>query len=184
MNENLTFSQPLRDVRLATAEELARDTAAYERGRREAEQSSSETLEAQRRELIEPARQVLAALQQAMPRAIEDCRHSLASLALEVAQKLVAGMPISAEVVEAAVLDALKHVEQTTECTVLLHPDDLALFQTLDANGWAANGAGATIHFEGSPHISRGGCLVKTRFGVVDARRETKLEQLQEAIES
>jgi len=33
-----------------------------------------------------------------------------------------------------------------------------------------------------SSEVSRGGCLIQTRFGLVDARRETKLEQLQQTL--
>ena len=36
------------------------------------------------------------------------------------------------------------------------------------------------LRFVHSPEATRGGCIVQTRFGVIDARRETKLEQLQQ----
>jgi flagellar biosynthesis/type III secretory pathway protein FliH len=35
-----------------------------------------------------------------------------------------------------------------------------------------------------STEVSRGGCVVQTRFGVIDARRETKLELLQESLKN
>ena len=53
----------------------------------------------------------------------------MVSLALAVSQKLVAGLPISAEMVEAAVRDALAQVEGAARFTVRLHQADLELLQ-------------------------------------------------------
>ena len=42
--------------------------------------------------------------------------------------------------------------------------------------------AGHAGFFSTSADVTRGGCIVQTRFGVVDARREIKLEQLRKAL--
>jgi flagellum-specific ATP synthase len=34
------------------------------------------------------------------------------------------------------------------------------------------------MHFIPSPEVSRGGCMVRTKFGLIDARRETRLERI------
>jgi flagellar biosynthesis/type III secretory pathway protein FliH len=38
------------------------------------------------------------------------------------------------------------------------------------------------MRFHRSPDISRGGCIVKTRFGIIDARREVKLAELEKTV--
>jgi hypothetical protein len=38
------------------------------------------------------------------------------------------------------------------------------------------------VHFHTSVEVTRGGCLVETRFGVIDARRETKLELIRQSL--
>ena len=38
------------------------------------------------------------------------------------------------------------------------------------------------VNFQSTDTVSRGGCLVHTRFGTIDARRETKIELLQKAM--
>jgi flagellar assembly protein FliH len=101
----------------------------------------------------------------------------LVSIALEVAQKLVGDLPISVPMVEAAVRDALLQVEGTEQLTVRLHPADLDLLQKAGSpvlNTEASN----ECRFLGSAEVTRGGCLVQTRFGIVDARRETKFDLL------
>jgi flagellar biosynthesis/type III secretory pathway protein FliH len=41
-----------------------------------------------------------------------------------------------------------------------------------------------SIRFHDSPEVGRGGCLVQTRFGAIDARRETKLELIRKSLVS
>jgi flagellar assembly protein FliH len=182
MTETLQFTQPPRDIHLTTEEEMTREQAAYERGRRDSESALNQLLLDQRLELVEALQNTLVSLRRAMPQVIEDSRQQLVLLALEVAHKLTAGIPISAEMVEAAVRDALAHVGQATECTVYLHPEDLKLLRQLEATSLPVNGANDAVKFESSVEVTRGGCLVKTKFGVIDASRETKLEQLQKTL--
>jgi flagellar assembly protein FliH len=84
--------------------------------------------------------------------------------------------------VEAVVREALKQVEDTAEIVIQLHPDDLALLRKHESpllNGLPETGP---LRFAGSPEVTRGGCIVQTRFGMIDARRETKLEQLRKTL--
>jgi len=162
---SVQLPKPPRDVRLATNSERA----AYERGLRDGEATLREQLLTQRNEFLELQRGVLDSLRQAVPQVVHDSESALIALALEAAQRLVAGMPVSAEMVQSVVRESLAQVEDTTEITVSLHPEDLALLQPAAEN---------KMHFQASPEVTRGGCLVQTRFGVIDARRETKLELL------
>ena len=139
-SETLRLSRPLRDVRaagLATGSCAGAATAApdalqasYERGRIDGEKALSEQLLKQRAEMQTVLSGVLASLSQAVPQVIRDGESLIVSLALEVAQKLVADMPISVPMVEAAVRDALAQVEGTAKFTVRLHPADLELLQS------------------------------------------------------
>jgi flagellar assembly protein FliH len=84
--------------------------------------------------------------------------------------------------VDAVIREALRQVEDTAEIIIQLHPDDLALLRQHNApllNGLPETGP---LRFAGAPEVTRGGCIVQTRFGLVDARRETKLEQLRQAL--
>jgi flagellar biosynthesis/type III secretory pathway protein FliH len=38
------------------------------------------------------------------------------------------------------------------------------------------------IRFQSSSQVSRGGCIVQTHFGVLDARRETKTGMLEKTL--
>jgi flagellar assembly protein FliH len=84
-------------------------------------------------------------------------------------------------VVEAAIREALTQVEETANVHVLLHAEDLALLRSSDSELVADAGSGR-LRLTSSPEVTRGGCVVRTHFGEVDARRETKLEQVRKAL--
>jgi len=114
---------------------------------------------------------------------VRSAERNLVTLALEIARKLVAGLPVSAEMVEAAVRDALAQVEQATEFLVQLHPADLALLEKHGSPLLHETSESRQLRFQASTEVTPGGCLVLTRFGTVDARRETKLDLLQRSLQ-
>jgi flagellar biosynthesis/type III secretory pathway protein FliH len=90
--------------------------------------------------------------------------------------------------VRAAVREALDQVKDSSECHIYLHPDDLRLLEQcnngpqVSAAGSSAEMNGASLHFHGLEEVTRGGCVVKTRFGTIDVQRGTKLEQLRKTV--
>ena len=185
--ENLPFAQPLRDVKLARSgdrETLRQQDldASYERGRIEGERRLSEQLIQQRAELMELQTGVLSSLQQSVPQVVRETERALVALALEAAQKLVAGLPISPEMMEGVIHEACGAVEDTADLSVLLHPDDLALLERANSPVLLPKGGHERLHFQSSSQVTRGGCIVQTHFGVLDARRETKAGMLEKTL--
>jgi flagellar assembly protein FliH len=188
--ESIIFNLPLHDVRLLTqspsqdwsAHISERENAAYEKGRHEGENALREQLISQRNEIGSLLNGVVESLRNAVPQLVQQSESALIQLSLESAQKIVAGHPINAEMVDAVVREALKQVEDTAEVTLQLHPEDLALLQKHHAEILNGVPNSAPLRFVGSADVTRGGCLVRTRFGIIDARRETKIDQLREAL--
>jgi flagellar assembly protein FliH len=191
-SETIKLPAPLRDVFPAGVPTMTDATdvsdreawqAGYEKGRLDGEKALSEQLVKQRNELHELLQGALNQLSQAVPKVIHDTENMMVSLALEVARKLVSDMPISVPMVEAAVQDALKHVESSTQVTIRLHPADLELLQNSASPLLASAQEGNNFRFLSSVEVTRGGCLVETRFGTVDARRETKFDLIAKNIQ-
>ena len=190
--EPIRLTSPLYDARItgsARADSLAERTreiehTAYERGRQETEHTLREQLERQRADLVQLQNGVLQSLRQSIAQVARECESTLVSLALELARKLVAGLPISEAHVEAAVREALADIEDKAGLRVQLHPADLALLQQVDSPLLKSGTGAEQITFEVSSEVTRGGCIVQTNFGSIDARRETKFEVLQEALQS
>lgn len=177
---------PLRDVRLAAPLDPAtrqreREEQAYARGLEAGENRLREQLLQQRNELLELQNGVLQSLRHAALEVARDTENALLDLAFEVAQKVVAEIPISREIVEANLRAALAQVPEATRFLIHLHPDDLALLRQHGSDLLADPPAHQAMQFIPAPHLARGGCLVKTDFGLIDARRETRLELLRPA---
>ena len=185
--ESISLGRPLSEVtlvRFGDRQALCEQDlkASYERGRLAGERALGEQLVRQRAELIELQTGVLAALQEAVPDVARQCERALVELAVEAAQRLVGGLPITPEMLEAVIKEACSAVEDTASFTVLLHPDDLAMLERINSTILLPQGGHERIHFQPSSQVSRGGCLVQTRFGIMDARRETKVELLQKTL--
>jgi flagellar assembly protein FliH len=180
----------IRDVRLVAVHDEAgwdrrqqqREEESYRRGYIAGERSLSAQLLQMRNDLADAQRGVLTALRESIPQVGQQCEQMLVQLALQAATRLVAGLPISAEMVEAGVREAVSQVEEATEFVIHLHPDDLALLQRVGAPLLSPNPGGDRMQFHASAEVSRGGCLVHTRFGTIDALRETKLKQIATAL--
>jgi flagellar biosynthesis/type III secretory pathway protein FliH len=65
-----------------------------------------------------------------------------------------------------------------------LHPADFALLQECSSPVLVAEPGNSKMRCRADPEVSRGGCLVQTRFGIIDACRETKLELIRQSLEA
>ena len=151
-------------------------------GQQDGERSLSEQLLEQRNEMSELQRGVVESLRGSLPQILVEAQSALIKLALESAQKVIAGLPINPEIVEAVVREALRQVEETAEITIQLNPEDLALLRKHQSPILQGVPDAGPLRFISSAEVTRGGCLVQTRFGLIDARRETKLSQLRQAL--
>lgn len=159
-----------------------REAASYRRGRAEAEHEAAQQLERVRAEFAELQGGVLQSLRQSVATVTRDCQPALVTIALEAARKLVAGLPVSEAHIEAVVQEALAEIEDKAQLRVLLHPDDLVMLERSGSKLLTTSVGGDRMRVEASTEVTRGGCIVQTRLGVIDARRESKFEMLQQAV--
>jgi flagellar assembly protein FliH len=106
-------------------------------------------------------------------------------LALFLAEKVVGGaVAVDPELVVEAVRGALRGVVERERVTVLVHPDDLELVR--DAMGGLVATLGGIEHAEvqAERRVARGGAVIRTPEGDVDARVETKLQRAREVVEA
>lgn len=188
--EIIRFQQPLRQARLTgppvnrRMEDRCqqREQSAYQRGRRDAEQAFSEQLLQQRAEVKTLQAGILTSLSQVLPTVTRQWEEGLIALTSELAGKVIAGLPVSHELVEAVVREALEQVEHQGSLVVLLHPEDLELLRKVNSPLLSEELGGEQISFRATSEVAHGGCLVETRFGLIDARREAKIEALKQSM--
>jgi flagellar assembly protein FliH len=138
---------------------------------------------------LEPA---LLALQQAaadvtasQAAAAEELERRAVELGMALAAKVLAGaLEAEPERVVDAVQGALRGIVERERITVLVHPDDLELVrESMDSVAAALGGIEHCV-VEAERRVARGGCIVRTPVGDIDARVDTKLERAREVIAS
>jgi flagellar biosynthesis/type III secretory pathway protein FliH len=164
-------------------------------------ESDAETLRATAREegLREGREEALAMLTPALEavsqaaEAVQESQHARAErleahavdLALFLAEKVIGGaLAVEPGLVIEAVRGALRGIVDRERITVLVHPEDLDLVR--DAMDGLRTTLGGIEHCEvqAERRVSRGGAVVRTPDGDVDARVETKLQRAREVVEA
>jgi flagellar assembly protein FliH len=106
-------------------------------------------------------------------------------LGLFLAEKVLGGaLAVEPDRVVESVRGALRGIVERERVTVLVHPDDLELVR--DAMDAVRASLGGIEHCEvqAERRVSRGGAIVRTPDGDVDARLETKLLRAREVVEA
>jgi flagellar assembly protein FliH len=106
-------------------------------------------------------------------------------LALFLAEKIVgAAIAAAPELVVEAVRGSLRGLVERERVTVLVHPDDLELVR--GAMGGVVATLGGIEHFEvqAERRVARGGAVVRTPDGDVDARLDVKLQRAREVVDA
>jgi type III secretion protein L len=101
-------------------------------------------------------------------------QNELRLLAVRIAEKIIgAELTLRPEIVDEICRRAVAEAGERHQTIVRVHPDDLALIdQALRTR----------VTFVSDASVSRGGCLVKTEAGVVDAQLDTQLRAIERAL--
>lgn len=184
-------SQNGRGVDESAEDELRnREQAGFERGQKEAEEQFSHRTEElrgeweaeHRAEVVKALEQLNANIHGQMADVFKALEKHMVMLAAEAAIRLTSGIPVTADMVEAYVREAVAPVEHDSEVTIVLNPEDFALLEQHKSSLLNRAEAHPVFKFRCDPKIERGGCLVETKFGELDARKETKIELLRKAV--
>jgi flagellar assembly protein FliH len=116
--------------------------------------------------------------------ASERVERAAVELALQVAERVVAGtVTVAPERLLDVVRGAVRTIIERERVTLLVHPDDLDLMRGAVAD--VAGALGGIEHFEVQEErrVGRGGAILRTALGEVDARIETKLGRVRAVVE-
>ena len=110
----------------------------------------------------------------------EQAEREVVKLAMEVAKKIV-NREIQADpnIIQTLVRVALSRVAERTSVTVRLNPVDYKYL--MERNGGNGKDEWCDVLLQSDNSIKRGGCLVETSCGDIDARMEEKFRELENA---
>lgn len=166
---------------LSEAQAAAREQAAYQRGVDDARALADQQMVDLRADIGRLSDGVLKQLAAVEPALLAQIREALPGLALEISRRLLAGYEPPAEVVSRLCEEALAEIFPERENLELaLSPRDAALLEELKPD-WMRYYPGLKVTLQ--PSLQPGDCQVRSRFGLTDARRETKLAALQHSLQ-
>lgn len=186
----IAFDRPLAGAALpgstdrsyTEAEMTAATEAAYRRGVDSARAVVDQKLVELRVDMEQLSEGVLTRLAALEPRLFNQLREALPGLAIDIAHRLLAGYQPPPETVERLCSEALEQLFPEREGLELsLCPRDAELLNSLHPD-WLDRYPGLRIRSDGN--LVPGDCIVRSRFGLTDARQETKLATLAHSLTS
>ena len=138
---------------------------------------------------LEPAlaalTQAIADVQAAQVEQAAELERRAVELGLGLARKVVGGaLSVQPELVVEAVTGVLRGIVDRERVTVLVNPADLDIVREAMDGLRASLGGMDHCVVEAERRVGRGGCLVHTSVGEIDATVETKLERAGEVVAS
>ena len=185
--ERVRFRAPVTAVRVerlgrasqTEADVVARLKHEFERGWEAGQRDLGQKLVDQRAELITMQQALLKRLRDAVDQVARETEQHLAEITVAYVEKIVGALPISAESIAAVVKEAVDGLAPSAVFEIRLHPEDLNLLERLHEEVGGVCDQAALV---ADANLSRGDCVVRTKFGIIDASRATKLSQVREAL--
>lgn len=184
----IAFDRPLQGVSVpgqsgkycSEAELAAREEAAYQRGVDAARALADQQMVEFRADIEQLGEGVFKKVSAVEPALVAQLRDTLPALALDIARRLLAGYEPPAEVVSRICEEALGEIfPERDNLELSIAPRDAELLEKLNP-AWLRRYPSLRIRAEAS--LSPGDCQVRSRFGLTDARLETKLNALQHSL--
>lgn len=98
-------------------------------------------------------------------------------LSFAITEKIIRRELERESIIKDVLKDSIKKIIGANEVVVKLHPDDYNSI-IVESNNFLTENTFTKIKFEPESQIERGGCLVETEIGNVDARISTQLEEI------
>ena len=164
------------EIRVPLEEHQAACEAFYRQGFQEANDHLAQQILEQRAELAQLQDALFISLSKQHESLAAQVSETLPDLAIEIVQRVLAGMKPDREAVERLLAETLAEIAPgSTDVEVFLSASDLELVDRL-MKDYEHKYPG--IKLTADPELTPGDCRAKSRFGMIDARVFTKLQNV------
>jgi type III secretion system HrpE/YscL family protein len=183
----VTTAAPLgldgKEAERVLAEARAEAEALIATAKEDAERLRAQAAAEGRERGLQAVTELLVGARAAAAGARQHAEPELRALAVKIAGKLLGReLALRADAVTDVVAEALRLAGEPGALTVRVHPDDLAAVERGRPRLIERCRAGALINFRSDSQVGRGGCVIETELGVVDARLSTQLDAIERAL--
>jgi flagellar assembly protein FliH len=177
--------EEIKDI-LREAQEKASvlEREAYEKGFAQGEKDGVELGQRKALKLIENIENLLRSLDDLREEILAHYEREITELVFVIAQKVIHREIRSDDAaIEGTVLSALKLAAEKSKATLRVNPADFDYVEELRPELFAAVKELKALTVTSDPSITRGGCLLESPYGDVDARVETQLDKIHLCLE-
>jgi flagellar biosynthesis/type III secretory pathway protein FliH len=133
--------------------------------------------------VIESFRKAVCDLQQAKRQMMESSEKAVLSLAMAIAKKVVQSeIEHNPDLTLAIIRKTLQKIKNTDKLCIKVNPNDLQKVRNSKNALLEVSGQEVQISIEPENTVSRGGCLIETDMGDFDARLESQIQLVEQAI--
>ena len=168
---------------LANAQEqaMALTTTAYEQGFRQGEEAARQALTAQLSPVLGAFQQATTEIAHLRTTVLQQAEEDIITLAFQLARKIIQYEALEhREVLATTLTRALEQVVEQDQIVVRVHPDDLHYAMEIKEKLGHTRGDIKTLTVREDPSVGRGGCLVESSLGTIDARIDAQFEELEQ----
>ncbi len=168
---------------LARAQEQAAalTTEAYQQGLRQGEEAARQAMIAQLSPVLSAFQQVTTEVANLRAAVLQQAEEDVITLAFELTRKILqCEVQEHREVLATTLKRTLAHVVEQNQVIVRVHPDDLQYATEIREELRLAMGDLKTLAMQGDTSVGRGGCIVESNLGTIDARIEAQFEELEQ----
>lgn len=173
-----TAEQPKESPRESTVQSLETiKEEAFNRGI----QAGLEQAEAQLNETVQALAGALEDIDRVRGDILKESSQDMVELVMAIAEQVIQNeIAVKEDVILATLSQALHAAIESDEFHVKINPDDFAVVSEKKPSFLASINGLKNITFEPDPQIVRGGCLVESDLGQVDATLATRLNEIRE----
>ncbi|MEI7591343.1 MAG: FliH/SctL family protein [Deltaproteobacteria bacterium] len=174
--EIVAIEEEIPDTRVTHEEHEVGCEAAFRKGFQEANDLLAQQILEQRAEIAQLQDSVFVSLGKQVESINHQVSQMLPDLVIEITRRVLAGIEPDAETVRRIIAETLAEIAPgSTDVEIWLNPKDLALVESLDQ---ALEQKFPGIKLSADPELIPGDCRAKSRFGAIDARIFTKLQNI------
>jgi flagellar biosynthesis/type III secretory pathway protein FliH len=178
---------PVYDAKLEAERMIAESRGAAERALALAEQDAERlraTATAEGRERgLAAVTELLAGARAVAARSRAGAESELRALAVHIAERILGReLKLSPDALTDIIGEALRHAGDPRELVLRVHPDDLAAVERGKPRLVERCRSAHAVVLRADESVGRGGCIIETELGVVDARLSTQLEAIERAL--
>ena len=175
-------SQEAREIQARAIEKAAAIVAA---AREEADRIRENAREEGRKEARAEANALLVKARIEREKIIASAEPQLVALGRRIAEKIIGReLEVDESVIVDVVRGAIATVRQQSEIIIRANPEDLEALEAGRQDLISVLARAKDVTLRGDPEISRGGCVVESELGTIDAQLETQLDVLQRILSS